>query len=102
MHADIVWWDLSGSGESIESLREYLRKESVSAFAEVPGLRLKVWISDHQASRWGAILLWESEEASRQPLPSRALELIGYPPTVVAGFDVRLPFVGGQDLGGGK
>jgi Putative mono-oxygenase ydhR len=89
MRADIVWWDLSASGQTIESMREYLRDQSVSAFAKVPGLRFKMWISDPDANRWGAVLLWESEEASRQPLPSRALELIGYPPVVAHGFDVE-------------
>ncbi|MEU9123247.1 hypothetical protein AB0C96_25840 [Streptomyces sp. NPDC048506] len=82
MHAVIVWWDLSASGQTIESLRTYLRAESVSAFSEVPGLRFKMWLSDPDANRWGAVLLWESKEVAQQPLPSRALELIGYPATV--------------------
>ncbi|MFG2024074.1 hypothetical protein [Streptomyces sp. NPDC048825] len=33
--------------------------------------------------------MWESDEASRQALPSRALELIGYPPAVAHGFEVE-------------
>lgn len=89
MHAVIVWWDLSASGQTIESLRTYLREQSVAAFSDVPGLRFKMWISDPDADRWGAVLLWESKEASEQPLPSRALELIGYPPTVAHSFDVE-------------
>jgi hypothetical protein len=89
MRAYIVWWDLSGSGQTIESLREYLRQESVAAFSEVPGLRFKMWLSDAETGRWGAVLLWETEEASRQELPSRALELIGHPPVVAHGFDVE-------------
>lgn len=89
MRADVVWWDLAASGQTIESMRRYLREESVAAFSEVPGLRLKVWISDPDANRWGAVLLWESREASRQALPSRALELIGHPPVVAHGFDVE-------------
>ncbi|MFE0191576.1 hypothetical protein [Streptomyces sp. NPDC058989] len=89
MHAVIVWWDLSASGQTIESLRTYLREESVSAFSEVPGLRFKMWVSDSEANRWGAVLLWESKEAAQQPLPSRALELIGYPATVAHSFDVE-------------
>lgn len=89
MHAVIVWWDLADSGQTIESLRHYLREESVSAFADVPGLRFKMWLSDPDADRWGAVLLWESEEASRQQLPSRAVELIGYEPTVAHEFDVE-------------
>jgi hypothetical protein len=33
MHTVIVWWDLSESPQTIESLRPYLLDESVSAFA---------------------------------------------------------------------
>jgi hypothetical protein len=89
VRAVIVWWDLSASGRTIESLRTYLREESVPAFSEVPGLRFKMWVSDPDTNRWGAVLLWESREASEQPLPSRALELIGYPPTATHSFDVE-------------
>lgn len=99
MRADIVWWDLSASGQTIESMREYLRNESVSAFADVPGLRFKMWISDPDSNRWGAVLFWESEEASRQPLPSRALELIGYPPVISHGFDVEATVEGRYETG---
>ncbi|MFF8022859.1 YdhR family protein [Streptomyces sp. NPDC007896] len=94
MHAVIVWWDLSASGQTIESMRAYLREESVDAFAEVPGLRFKMWVSDPDANRWGAVLLWESKEAAQQPLPSRALELIGYPATVAHTFDVEATIEG--------
>lgn len=89
MRTVIVWWDLSESAQTIESLRTYLVDESVAAFAEVPGLRLKTWIADPETNRWGAILLWESGEAAAQPLPSRAAELIGYPPTRSHAFDVE-------------
>ncbi|WP_017579763.1 hypothetical protein [Nocardiopsis valliformis] len=84
-----VWWDLSESAQTIESLRAYLRDQSVDAFAEVPGLRLKAWIADPETDRWGAVLLWESTEASEGTVPSRAAELIGYPPTEVHAFDVE-------------
>jgi hypothetical protein len=89
MRADIVWWDLSASGQTIESMRDYLRDESVAAFSDVPGLRFKMWLSDPTTNRWGAVLLWESEEASRQALPSRALQLIGYPPVAAHRFNVE-------------
>ncbi|MDQ0993000.1 hypothetical protein [Streptomyces sp. V3I7] len=89
MRVHIVWWDLAGSGQTIESLRAYLRDESVAAFSEVPGLRLKTWLSDEETNRWGAVLLWETEEATRGPLPSRALELIGHPPAFSHSFDVE-------------
>jgi hypothetical protein len=47
-----------------------------------------MWVSDPVTNRCGAVLLWESDEASRQVLPSRALDLIGYAPAVSHGFDV--------------
>jgi hypothetical protein len=89
VHAVIVWWDLSASDQTIESMRTYLREESVAAFSEVPGLRLKMWLSDTETNRWGAVLLFETVEASQQPLPSRALELIGRPTAVAHSFDVE-------------
>lgn len=98
MRADIVWWDLSASSQTIESMREYLRNESVSAFSGVPGLRFKMWLSDPGTNRWGAVLLWESDDASRQSLPSRAAELIGYPPLVTHSFDVEATTEGRYEI----
>ncbi|MCD9901324.1 hypothetical protein [Streptomyces cyaneofuscatus] len=89
MRAVIVWWDLAASGQTIESLRHFLRDEAVERFSKIPGLRLKFWISDADTGRWGAVLLWESAEAASRPLPSRAAELIGYPPTERHAFDVE-------------
>ncbi|MEV6348381.1 hypothetical protein [Actinoplanes sp. NPDC051851] len=95
MRASVVWWDLTGSDQTIETLRAYVHDESVAAFSQVPGLAFKMWISDPESNRWGAVLLWESAEAARQPLPSRALELIGHPPMLAEGFDVDATFFGG-------
>jgi hypothetical protein len=81
VHVVIAWWDLEGSPQTIESLRDYLRDESVDAFGRVAGLRLKLWIADPESARWGVIMLWESAEAAKQPLPTRAAALIGYPAT---------------------
>ncbi|MFE0643182.1 hypothetical protein ACFW2Y_16440 [Streptomyces sp. NPDC058877] len=89
MHAVIVWWDLAGSGQTVESLRSFLRDEAVDRFAEVAGLRLKFWISDAAQQRWGAVLLWESAEAAAAPMAPRAAELIGRPPATVLSFDVE-------------
>ena len=98
MRTVIVWWDLSGSTQTIESLRGYLRDESVAAFGEVPGLRFKTWIADPETNRWGAVLLWESAAAAAQPLPSRAAELIGYPPAQTHVFDVEATVEGRYDV----
>ena len=46
----IVLWSLADSKTTIEELRRYLRDESVDEFADVEGLRFKVWISDPWAS----------------------------------------------------
>jgi hypothetical protein len=89
VYAVVVWWDLDRSAQTIESLRHFLRAEAVYRFGTVRGLRLKFWISDPETNRWGAVLLWESAEAAAQPLPTRAAELIGYPPTERFGFDVE-------------
>ncbi|MER6694161.1 hypothetical protein [Streptomyces minutiscleroticus] len=98
MQAVIVWWDLSQSEQTIASLRNFLRDEAVERFSRVPGLRLKVWISDEHTNRWGAVLLWESAEAATAPVPSRAAELIGYPPTHRHTFDVEATTEGAYDI----
>ena len=89
-----VLWNLADSKTTIEELRRYLRDESVDAFADVPGLRFKAWISDEATERWGAVYLWESREASQQELPSRARELIGKDPDVGEEFDVEATIEG--------
>ena len=89
-----VLWSLADSKTTIGELRRYLRDESVDAFAEVPGLRFKAWISDEATERWGAIYLWESAEAARQELPSRVHELIGKDPDVGEEFDLEASIEG--------
>ena len=89
-----VLWNLADSKTTIEELRRYLRDESVDQFEEVPGLRFKAWISDAVTERWGAVYLWESAEAARQELPSRARELIGKEPDVGDQFDVAATIKG--------
>ena len=94
----LVLWNLADSKTTIEELRRYLRDESVDAFADVPGLRFKAWISDEATERWGAIYLWESPEAAEQEVPSRAEELIGKPPDIGEDFDVEATIEGVFEL----
>ena len=89
MFVRLVLWSLADSKTTIAELRRYLRDESVDAFAEVPGLRFKAWISDEATERWGAVYLWESPEAAGADLPSRARELIGKDPDLVEEFDLE-------------
>lgn len=90
----IVLWNLADSKTTIEELRRYLRDESVDAFADVEGLRFKAWISDPAGERWGAFYLFESVEASEQPLPSRVRELIGKDPDLTDTFDLEATIEG--------
>jgi len=90
----LVLWNLADSKTTIQELRRYLRDESVAAFAEVPGLRFKAWISDEVTERWGAVYLWESAEAAEQELPSDARDLIGKDPDVGETFDVEATIEG--------
>jgi hypothetical protein len=93
-----VLWNLSDSQTTIEELRRYLRDESVDAFEDIEGLRFKAWISDQATERWGAFYVWESQEAARQELPSKARELIGKDPDIVEEFDVEATIEGRFDI----
>ena len=97
MVARLVLWNLADSATSVDELRRYLREESVDAFAEVPGLRLKVWISDAAGERWGAFYLFETREAADQQLPGRVRELTGKEPDLVDEFDVEATVEGRYD-----
>jgi hypothetical protein len=96
----LVLWDLADSKTTIAELRRYLRDESVDAFADVPGLRFKSWISDEATERWGAIYVWESWEAAHalRADVSRARELIGKEPAVAEWFDVEATIEGRFDV----
>lgn len=96
----LVLWNLADSQTTIEELRRYLLDESVDQFEDVEGLRFKVWISDQATERWGAIYLFESVEAARQPLPGRARELIGKEPDIAEEFDVEATIEGRFDIEG--
>jgi hypothetical protein len=93
-----VLWNLADSNTTIHELRRYLRDEAADSFAEVPGLRLKLWVSDEITERWGALYLWESAEAAEAEEPSRARELIGKDPDVGETFDLEAS-VEGQHVG---
>ena len=85
----IVLWNLADSKTTVAELRRYLADEAVDAFANLPGLLFKAWLSDDGGERWGAVYVWESAEAAEQPLPSRARELIGRDPDIAEPFDLE-------------
>ena len=90
----LVLWNLADADLSVADLRRYLREESVPAFAEVSGLRLKLWVSDEHTDRWGAVYLFESREAADAPVPSRVSELVGKDPDLVEEFDLEASIEG--------
>jgi hypothetical protein len=94
----LVLWNLADSQTTIEELRRYLRDESVDAFEDVEGLRFKAWISDEVTERWGAVYVWETQEAARRELPGRARELIGKDPDIAEEFDVEATIEGRFDI----
>ena len=72
----------------VASLTLYEPDGSPPVSAAVPGLVAKFWISD--GSRWGAVMVFESDAAARQALPpNRAAELIGSPAPMRLTFDVE-------------
>ncbi len=94
MIARLVLWNLADSKTNVQELRRYLRDECADVFAEVPGLRLKLWVSDEATERWGALYLWESAEAAEHEPPSRVRELIGKDPEIGETFDVEATIEG--------
>jgi hypothetical protein len=84
-----VLWSLVDSDTTVEELREYIRDEAAAAFADLPGLLFKAWVSDESTDRWGAMYVFDSPEAAAQPLPSRARELIGKDPDIIEVFDLE-------------
>ena len=96
MRVDIAWWDLDGTGQTIDSLRADLR-DSATAWSDVPGLRLKIWLADRETNRWGAVMLWEADRPAELP-PNRAAQLIGGPPTHRGRFEAEATVEGAHGL----
>jgi hypothetical protein len=62
----------------------------VDAYSELPGMRLKVWFANPERQVWGAFYLWDSPgQMTGYSRVSRAVHLIGYPPTSVSVFQVE-------------
>ncbi|MBW5481392.1 hypothetical protein [Streptomyces bambusae] len=98
MRVDVAWWDLDGTGRSIDALAERLADEGIDAWTEVPGLVLKVWVSDRTANRWGAVMLWTERPDTALLPPNRAAELIGRPPAHRSSFEVEAAVEGVHPL----
>jgi hypothetical protein len=85
MYALLVLWDLSqGSKMSIEELRHYIRDESMAKFRAKDALRQKVWVSNAETGRWGAMYLFETREAAEAQARTltKPEEMTGVKPTI--------------------
>ncbi|WP_416531727.1 hypothetical protein [Streptomyces coelicoflavus] len=91
MKVDIAWWDLTGSAQTIDSMRTHLKDDDgVAEWSGVAGLFMKFWVADAARNRWGAVMVWETDRPAPEELPpNRAAELIGGPPTHRTRFDVE-------------
>jgi len=85
----LLLWNLADAKTSLDELRRALRDEVVGDTAGVPGLRLKLWLSDEAGERFGAVELWESPELAALPIHERERELIGKDPEVGEEFDLE-------------
>ncbi|GIF43482.1 hypothetical protein [Actinoplanes xinjiangensis] len=98
MHCTLILWNLERSAQTVQSLRSYLRDHAVDAYAQVDGLREKIWVSSTgpEGEMWGAIYLWDDEQKAygRPPGVSRVVELIGYAPTQRTYFSVEAAVTG--------
>ncbi|MBF8191024.1 hypothetical protein ITP53_36015 [Nonomuraea sp. K274] len=90
MYVQFVVWNLAESERTVEDLRVYLREYAVEAYSRLPGMRLKMWFSNADRQTWGAVYLWDAPEHMGGYMGvSRAIELIGYPPTSVGVFELE-------------
>ncbi|WP_369869748.1 PhzF family phenazine biosynthesis protein [Burkholderia cepacia] len=97
MIVDIVWWNLDGSEQSIESLKARVDDSTLARWSNVPGLREKHWIADEDRNRWGAIMLWDGERPPAHLLPPNdAQKLIGLPVAERLRFSVEASAASGE------
>jgi hypothetical protein len=89
MIVDVAWWELEGTSQTVESLRQSLKDSDVQAWSSVDELLLKLWIADRARNRWGAIMIWNDHRPANGALPPNlASELIGQPPSQRTQFEV--------------
>ena len=85
----LLLWSLADAKTTTEELRRALRDEIVDEVTNVPGLRLKLWLSDEAGERFGTLELWESADLATLPTHTRERELIGKDPEVGEEFDLE-------------
>jgi hypothetical protein len=85
MYSLLLNWDLSNqTKEIIQTLREYIAKESWERYRNKEGLIQKVWYSNEDTAQFGAFYLWETKEALEQEVATmyRVKSVTGVDPTI--------------------
>jgi hypothetical protein len=90
----LLLWSLADAKTTLDELRRALRDEIAEEAAKVPGLRLKLWVSDEAGERFGVLELWESADFAALPVNERERRLIGKDPEVGEEFDVEASIEG--------
>ncbi|GAC1441689.1 MAG: hypothetical protein NVSMB55_10110 [Mycobacteriales bacterium] len=102
MYGLTVRWSLTHAEAGVnETLRAYVRDESVARFTGMAGLHYKTWqLVD--GGFFAGVYVWASEEARAGFLaafrasPSRVTQIIGHDPDVVEEWDVAGIAVGAE------
>ena len=69
MIALLMLADLSATHGTLDALRMYIAERSVPKYRQMDGLRLKVFLSDARGDAFGALYLFETEQALEAVLP---------------------------------
>ena len=69
MIALLMQSDIGPSHGTIDALRAYIADTSVPKYQRMPGLRLKIFLSDAANDTFGALYLWEDEASLEAALP---------------------------------
>ncbi|MFE7192732.1 hypothetical protein [Kitasatospora sp. NPDC057541] len=85
-YATVLWWDLTDSAMTVESLLGRLR-QGPEPSPEGDGAGR--WLWDRAGNRWGRVVLWDPLEGRARPDDCPATELIGYPPTDCWSFELE-------------
>ena len=106
MYGLTIRWSLTHAAAGVgESLRLYVRDESVARFTGMPGLHFKTW-QIVEGGFFSGVYVWATEQARSEFLqtfrtsPSKVTQLVGHDPDVIQEWDVAGIAVGAEGFPG--
>jgi hypothetical protein len=106
MYGLTIRWSLTHAGAGVsESLRAYVRDDSVARFTGMPGLHFKTW-QMVDGGFFAGVYVWASAAARSEFLasfraaPSKVTQLVGHDPDVIQEWDVAGIAVGAEGFPG--